>query len=43
LRLEDLSRVPAESKAAVIQLVEHTKRRSGLRAYRTLAALGVPG
>jgi putative transposase len=42
LKLEDLSRVPAETKAAVIQIVEHTKRRSGWRVYRTLAALGVP-
>jgi transposase InsO family protein len=42
LKLEDLSRVPAETKAAVIQIVEQTKRRSGWRVYRTLAALGVP-
>jgi hypothetical protein len=40
--LEDLSRVPAETKAAVMQIVEQTKRRSGWHAYRTLAALGVP-
>jgi len=40
--LEDLSRVPAESKAAVMQIVAHTKRRSGWPAHRTLAALGVP-
>jgi putative transposase len=40
--LEDLFRVPAESKAAVMQIVEQTKKRSGWRAYRTLAALGVP-
>jgi putative transposase len=37
-----LFRVPAETKAAVIQIVEQTKRRSGWRVYRTLAALGVP-
>ena len=42
MRLEDLSRVPAQSKAAVIQIVIHTKRRSGWPAHRTLAALGVP-
>jgi putative transposase len=42
LKLEDLSRVPAETKAAVMQIVEQTKRRSGWRVYRTLAALGVP-
>jgi putative transposase len=40
--LEDLSRVPAEAKAQVLQIVEQTKRRSGWRAYRTLEALGVP-
>jgi len=40
--LEDLFRVPAETKAAVMQIVEQTKRRSGWRVYRTLAALGVP-
>jgi transposase InsO family protein len=40
--LEDLSRVPAESKAAVMQMVAHTKRRSGWPAHRTLAVLGVP-
>ena len=32
----------AETKLAVIQLVEQTKHRSGWQAYRTLAALGVP-
>ncbi|MDP9090844.1 MAG: integrase core domain-containing protein [Pseudomonadota bacterium] len=42
MKLEDLSRVPAEAKAAVMQIVEQTKRRSGWRVYRTLAALGVP-
>jgi putative transposase len=42
LKLDDLSRVPAETKAAVMQIVELTKRRSGWRVYRTLAALGVP-
>jgi hypothetical protein len=40
--LEDLSRIPAETKAAVMQIVEQTKKRSGWRVYRTLAALGVP-
>jgi putative transposase len=40
--LEDLFRVPAETKAAVMQIVEQTKRRSGWRVYKTLAALGVP-
>ena len=34
--------MPAETKAAVIEIVEQTKRRSGWRAYRTLAILGVP-
>lgn len=42
MRLEDLSRVPAESKAVVLQIVAHTKRRSGWPAHRTLAVLGVP-
>ena len=42
LRLEDLSRVPAQTKAAVMQIVIQTKRRSGWQVYRTLAALGVP-
>lgn len=37
-----MSRVPAPSKAAVIQLVMQTKHRSGWPAHRTLAALGVP-
>lgn len=32
----------AETKAAVLQIVAQTKKRSGWRAYRTLAALGVP-
>jgi putative transposase len=40
--LEDLFRVPAETKAAVMQIVAQTKKRSGWRAYRTLATLGVP-
>jgi transposase InsO family protein len=42
LRFDDLSRLSAETKAAVMQIVEQTKRRSGWRVYRTLAALGVP-
>ena len=42
MKLDDLCRVPAESKAAVLQLVAQTKRRSGWTARRTLAALGVP-
>jgi hypothetical protein len=42
LRLEDFSRVSAETKAAVMQIVEQTKRQSGWRVYRTLAALGLP-
>jgi transposase InsO family protein len=42
LSLDDLYRVPAETKAAVMQIVEQTKRRSGWRVYRTLSALGVP-
>jgi transposase-like protein len=42
LRLDDLSRIPAESKAAVMQIVVQTKRRSGWPAQRTLPALGVP-
>jgi transposase InsO family protein len=40
--LEDLPRIPAETKAAVMQMVTQTKRRSGWPVYRTLAALGVP-
>jgi putative transposase len=40
--LDDLFRVPAETKAAVLQLVQQTKKRSGWRVYKTLAALGVP-
>jgi transposase InsO family protein len=40
--LNDLSRIPAETKAAVMQIVAQNKRRSGWRVYRTLAALGVP-
>ena len=42
MKLDDLYRVPAETKAAVMQIVEQTKRRSGWRVYRTLASLGVP-
>jgi hypothetical protein len=41
LRLDDLARVSAETKAQVMQIVAQTKRRSGWSAYRTLAALGV--
>ena len=37
-----MARVPAETKAAVLQIVAQTKRRSGWQAYRTLATLGVP-
>ncbi len=37
-----MSRVSAEAKAQVLQIVELTRRRSGWRAYKTLAALGVP-
>jgi hypothetical protein len=40
--LEDLSRVSAQTKAAVLEIVAQTKKRSGWRVYRTLAALGVP-
>jgi len=40
--LDDLSRVPAESKAEVIGIVMQTKQRSGWPAHRTLAALGIP-
>ena len=40
--MEDLSRIPAQAKQAVMQIVAHTKRRSGWPVYRTLAALGVP-
>ncbi|MEJ0038310.1 MAG: transposase [Gammaproteobacteria bacterium] len=42
LRLDDLSRIPAETKALVMQIVAQTRKRSGWRAYRTLAALGIP-
>jgi transposase-like protein len=42
LKLENLFRVRAQTKAAVMQIVDQTKRRSGWRVYRTLAALGVP-
>jgi hypothetical protein len=38
LKLDDLYRVPAETKAVVMNIVEQTKRRSGWGAYRTLAA-----
>jgi transposase InsO family protein len=34
--------VPAERKAAVMQIVQQTKTRSGWAVRRTLAALGVP-
>ena len=34
--------MPGETKAAVIRIVEQTRRRSGWRAYQTLAVLGVP-
>jgi putative transposase len=34
--------VPAETKAAVMQIVAQTKQRSGWRVERVLAALGVP-
>lgn len=37
-----MSRVPAQTKALVMQIVAQTKRRSGWQVYRTLAALGVP-
>lgn len=37
-----MSRIPGESKALVMQIVAQTKRRSGWRVYRTLAALGIP-
>ncbi|MEO7208384.1 MAG: IS3 family transposase [Steroidobacteraceae bacterium] len=40
--MEDFSRIPAETKAAVMQIVEQTKKRSGWRVYRTLTALGLP-
>jgi putative transposase len=42
LRLDDLARVPAATKAAVMQIVQQTKKRSGWTVRRTLAALGVP-
>ena len=42
LKLEDLSRVPAQTKAAMMQIVEQTKRPSRWRVTRTLGALGVP-
>jgi putative transposase len=42
MKLDDLSRVPAASKAAVLQLVAQTQHRSGWTVQRTLAALGVP-
>lgn len=37
-----MSRIPAETKALVMQIVAQTERRSGWRVYRTLATLGVP-
>jgi len=40
LRLDDLSRVPAETKQAVMQIVVQTKRRSRWPVSRTLAAFG---
>jgi hypothetical protein len=42
LKLEDLSRVPAQSKAEVIRLVKQTKQRSGWPAHRRLRAIEVP-
>ena len=42
MRLDDLARVPAATKAAVMQIVQQTKKRSGWTVRRTLAALGVP-
>ena len=42
MRLEDFSRVCAQTKAAVMQIVAQTKQRSGWPVYRPLAALGVP-
>jgi hypothetical protein len=38
--LDDQFWIPAESKAAVMQVVAQAKRRSGWPAHRTLAALG---
>ena len=40
--MDDLSRIPAQSKAEVIRIVKQTKQRSGWPAHRALAALGVP-
>lgn len=40
--MDDLARVPAQTKAAVIEMVKLTKSRSGWSAERTLRALGVP-
>jgi len=37
-----IAEITAETKAAVMQIVEQTKRRSGWRVYRTLAVQGVP-
>ncbi len=42
LKLDDLFRVSAETKAAVLEIVGQTQRRSGWPVYRTLRALGVP-
>ena len=37
-----MSRVPAETKAAMLALVSQTRTRSGWRVGQTLAVLGVP-
>ena len=42
MNLQELTRVPAETKAAVIQIVVQTKQRSGWGVRRTLTALGIP-
>ncbi len=42
MKLTDLSRIPAESKAEVLRIVAQTKKRSGWSGLQTLAALGIP-
>ena len=37
-----MSRVPGQTKAAVVRIVAQTKERSKWPVYRTLDALGVP-
>lgn len=42
MKLTDLARIPAESKAEVMRIVAQTKKRSGWTVHQTLSALGIP-